>query len=85
VEAVKPKKIFTHVTADERCPFDEWLEGLKDNKVVAQIQKRLIRVELGNLGDLKSVGGGGKSTQEKDVKLAKEYWSDYGKRRNANG
>ena len=115
MEAVTPKKILTYVTTEDRCPFDEWLDGLKDNKAIAQIQKRLIRVELGNLGDYKSVGGGvselrihygsgfrvyfgqqgnelvillcgdDKSSQDKDIKLAQEYWTDYEKRRKANG
>lgn len=115
VEAVTPKKILTYVTTEDRCPFDEWLDGLKDNKAIAQIQKRLIRVELGNLGDYKSVGsgvlelrihygsgfrvyfgqqgnelvillcGGDKSSQDKDIKLAQEYWTDYEKRRKTNG
>ena len=115
MEVATPKKILTYVTSEDRCPFDEWLDGLKDNKAVAQIQKRLIRVELGNLGDYKSVGsgvfelrihygsgfrvyfgqrgnelvillcGGDKSSQDKDIKLALEYWADYEKRRKANG
>lgn len=115
MEAVTPKKILTYVTTEDRCPFDEWLDGLKDNKAIAQIQKRLIRVGLGNLGDYKSVGGGvselrihhgsgfrvyfgqqgnelvillcggDKSSQDKDIMLAQEYWTDYEKRRKANG
>ena len=58
MEAVTPKKLLTYVTTEDKCPFDEWLDDLKDNKAVAQIQKRLIRVEFGNLGDYKSVGSG---------------------------
>ena len=53
-----PKKILVYYTADGRGPFEEWLESLKDRQAVAQIQKRLIRVELGNFGDVKPVGSG---------------------------
>lgn len=52
------KKVLTYLTRHGRCPFDEWIDSLKDLQAVAQIQKRLIRVELGNLGDTKPVGGG---------------------------
>jgi putative addiction module killer protein len=39
-------------------PFLDWLLGLKDRKVRAIIRARLNRIELGNLGDCKSVGDG---------------------------
>ncbi|HND84772.1 MAG TPA: type II toxin-antitoxin system RelE/ParE family toxin [Pseudobdellovibrionaceae bacterium] len=110
-----PKRLLTYLTNQDVCPFDDWLDSLKDQRAVAQIQKRLIRVELGNLGDFKSVGegvyelrifyasgfriyfgqqgsdivillcGGDKSTQSKDILLAKKYWADFVKRRRANG
>jgi putative addiction module killer protein len=37
--------------------FREWLHGL-DIRVQARIQARILRFEIGNLGDHKSVGGG---------------------------
>jgi putative addiction module killer protein len=44
-------------TADSKSPFREWLDTL--TKVVrARIQARVLRFELGNLGDHKSVGEG---------------------------
>lgn len=55
---MKRKTLLTYLTTEGRCPFDEWLDNLKDRKAIAQIQKRLIRVELGNLGDHKHVGDG---------------------------
>jgi putative addiction module killer protein len=52
------KKVLTYVTQSGFCPFDEWLGDLRDNRAVAQIQRRLSRVQLGNFGDAKSVGSG---------------------------
>lgn len=38
--------------------FREWLLDLRDDKARARIVARLRRLELGNPGDVKSVGGG---------------------------
>lgn len=46
-----------YLTADGRNPFREWLDNL-DIGVKARIQARVLRFEMGNLGDHKSVGGG---------------------------
>jgi len=46
-----------YLTADGRSPYREWLEGL-DTPVRARVQARVLRFELGNLGDHKSVGEG---------------------------
>ena len=46
-----------YLTADGRNPFREWL-GLLTKAVRARIQARILRFELGNLGDHTSVGGG---------------------------
>ena len=41
-----------------RKPFREWLLGLRDRMAVQRIAARLDRLEIGNLGDYKSVGSG---------------------------
>jgi putative addiction module killer protein len=46
-----------YVTAEGKNPFREWL-GLLTKGVGARIQARILRFELGNLADHKSVGGG---------------------------
>lgn len=46
-----------YLTADGRNSFRDWLAGL-DVAVKARIQARVLRFELGNLGDHKSVGAG---------------------------
>jgi putative addiction module killer protein len=38
--------------------FVAWLDNLRDNQAVARIAKRIKRIELGNPGDVKSVGCG---------------------------
>ena len=38
--------------------FAEWLSSLRDSKAKAKILVRLTRMELGNLGDHKSIGNG---------------------------
>jgi putative addiction module killer protein len=45
------------LSADGRNYFREWLDSL-DAPVRAQIQARILRFEMGNLGDHKAVGGG---------------------------
>jgi putative addiction module killer protein len=46
-----------YISADGKSFFREWLDGL-DISVRARIQARVLRFEMGNLGDHKSVGGG---------------------------
>lgn len=38
--------------------FSEWLKGLKDGLTRLRLMKRLRKVQLGNLGDVESVGEG---------------------------
>jgi putative addiction module killer protein len=82
--------------------FSNWFKDLKDRRAKARIQARIDRIELGNFGDVASVGdgvselrihygpgyrvyfvqrgsvvvvllsGGDKSSQDSDIKKAKE-------------
>lgn len=38
--------------------FDYWLKKLRDRKARARVQARIDRIELGNFGDIASVGDG---------------------------
>lgn len=38
--------------------FDNWIHGLKDRMTRARLFRRLMRATMGNLGDVKAVGGG---------------------------
>lgn len=55
---IQPLKVVLYVTEDDACPFERWLESLRDRQARARIKKRLDRIELGNLGDFKAVGAG---------------------------
>jgi putative addiction module killer protein len=55
---VQPRQIQNYLTADGRSPFAEWLDALRDRRAIDKIEKRLRRVESGNLGDCRSVGEG---------------------------
>lgn len=45
-------------TKEGRCPYEEWLNQLKDIMGRAKIKVRIDRACGGNLGDHRSVGGG---------------------------
>jgi putative addiction module killer protein len=110
----QPREVVLYVTEDADCPFELWLDNLRDRQARVRIKKRLDRIELGNLGDFKPVGegvmelridygggyrvyfsqagsliilllcGGDKSTQDQDILRAKQYWTDFQQRQNAN-
>jgi putative addiction module killer protein len=97
--------------AVETEAFRAWLKGLRDRQAVARINTRIIRLRLGNPGDVSSVGdgvselrlmfgpgyrvyysvyyamqageliillaGGDKSTQERDIRMARELWRNW--------
>lgn len=52
------KIVRRYVASNGNIPFDEWFDGLRDRKAKSKIAARLERVELGNLGDCRSVGDG---------------------------
>lgn len=53
-----PKQVEVYETPDGKQPFNEWVDSLKDKRTVSIITKRLERLKLGNLGDVRSVGKG---------------------------
>lgn len=52
------KILRNYTTPSGKVPFLEWLNNLKDSTTRLRIRSRLDRLELGNLGDCKSVGDG---------------------------
>jgi putative addiction module killer protein len=53
-----PIRIEMYRTPDGRIPFRQWLARLHDEVAERRIVGRVKRLELGNRGDWKSVGGG---------------------------
>lgn len=51
-------RIEVYQAADGRQPCTDWLRGLKDKQARSRIRVRIARLQLGNLGDCKSVGAG---------------------------
>lgn len=51
-------EIVLFVKEDGHCPFEQWIEGLRDSATRGRIYARINRVRLGNLGDAKPLGDG---------------------------
>ena len=54
----KPRNVETYIAQDGTCPFDEWMDGLRDRKGRVQIEVRLNRLRRGIVGDYGPVGDG---------------------------
>ena len=65
-------------TVRQTQEFQEWLDGLADQRAQVRIAARLRQVEFGNLGDWKSVGG---SVSELRVDVGPGYRLYYTRRR----
>lgn len=68
-------KITKFVARHNWCPFDIWLEGLKDSRARAKIQMRIDRLRLGNEGHWASVG---EAVRELKITEGKGYRVYYG-------
>jgi putative addiction module killer protein len=55
---IAPRELLAYQTREGKNPFNQWLDELNDQNVVARILARLARVRRGNLGDCKTVGDG---------------------------
>ena len=53
-----PRELLNYVTEEGRCPFEDWLNGLRDVNGRAIVRKRLNRIRVGNLGNTRSLGEG---------------------------
>ena len=56
--AAQPREIQRYTTPDGKVPIAEWFNSLQDKRARRKIKSRLERIELGNLGDYRSVGEG---------------------------
>jgi len=55
---VKPRELQFYRMSNGREPFAEWYNAIQDRWTQSRIQKRLVRLGLGNFGDCRSVGSG---------------------------
>ena len=53
-----PFEVVHYTNAGGHDVIDAWLSGLRDRRVVARMAARMERLELGLLGDCRSVKGG---------------------------
>ncbi|MDD1416335.1 type II toxin-antitoxin system RelE/ParE family toxin [Dolichospermum sp. ST_con] len=54
----QPREIQRYIKPDGKIPFDDWFDNLRDIKAQIKINKRLNRVNLGNLGDYRALREG---------------------------
>ena len=54
----KPKSVLVYADENEKEPFTDWLNGLRDIMGRKRILARIARLEQGNYGDCESVGEG---------------------------
>ncbi len=54
----KPRKVKTYLTKSGRCPFEDWVESIRNQVHQGKILGRIERLRNGHFGDCRSVGGG---------------------------
>ena len=58
VMEVSEKQVESYLRSDGTCPFDDWIDSLRDQRARAIIRTRIGRIRLGNLGNCEPVGSG---------------------------
>jgi putative addiction module killer protein len=54
----EPAVVLHYLTPEGRCPFQEWIESVRDRAVKHAVLARINRIRAGTLGDWRSVGKG---------------------------
>ncbi len=61
----------------QSAAFDRWLSRLRDRQAVNRIVARLLAAEDGHFGDVRTVGGGDKDSQRRDIERAKRMATEW--------
>lgn len=75
-----PREVRVYADAKGRCPFEIWLNGLRDGKARAIVRERVARLMLGNFGDAKAIGGGVFEMRVAFGPGYRMYYAEHGKR-----
>ncbi len=77
--SIKEKQVIFYQDSQGEEPCFDWINRIRDSQTRRRILQRIYRIQSGNYGDTIVVllCGGDKSTQAKDIKLAKTYWKEY--------
>lgn len=57
-QGAQPKQLVVYADENGNEPFQQWLDKLRDGQGRRRILNRLQRVQQGNYGDVKPIGGG---------------------------
>ena len=55
---VSERQVENYICPDGSCPFEDWMDSLRDQRARDIVRARIARVRLGNLGNCEPVGGG---------------------------
>ncbi len=55
---MKEKTLVSYTDSNGKCPFEDWLNSMRNIKARANVRSRLARVRLGNFGNCEPVGSG---------------------------
>jgi putative addiction module killer protein len=58
MDSVQPKEVLAYADANGNEPYTQWIKRLRDIKARQKIIMRRSRVQQGNYGDYKNLGGG---------------------------
>ena len=58
MDLLKNYRVKEYLTKKGINPYRTWLDSLRDVKIWARIQARILRLELGSLGDYRYIGKG---------------------------
>ena len=52
------QEVRLYARSDGIVPFTRWILALRDRQIADRILRRIARIQIGNFGDFRSIGGG---------------------------